>query len=100
MSRLFTLLCIVISSLSTTVVIADIPITKIKVVEKLCRDQSSEFLEEQGIKLTRWQAQTFNGDRTFNIEGRWITSSGLYLVECELPFGSDKSVLTLEITKE
>lgn len=74
-------------------------ITKIKTVEKLCHQQSEEILEEQGISLIKWQSESFNGDQTFNIEGKWLTNGGDYIVECELPFGSDASVLTVELTK-
>jgi hypothetical protein len=74
-------------------------ITKIKTVERLCYQQSEDILEEQGISLIKWQSESFNGDQTFNIEGKWLTNGGDYIVECELPFGSNASVLTVELTK-
>jgi len=75
------------------------PITKLKDVEKLCYVASREILEEQGIKVSKWQPLSFNGDRTFNIEGKLFTNGGLFIVECELPFGSNKSVLTVQLYK-
>lgn len=75
-------------------------ITRSSEVEKLCKTKSEELLLEQGITLNRWSAQHFNGERTFNIDGVWNTNAGRYLVECELPYGSDESVLTIELTKE
>jgi len=74
-------------------------ITKISIVEQLCKEKSEEIITEQGIDVISWQAQTFNGDRTFNIEGLWKTNAGSYIAECELPFGSSKTSLSLILTK-
>lgn len=74
-------------------------IIKISIVEKLCKIRSLDALEEQGINLVKWSSETFNGDRTFNIEGKWVTNVGNYTVECELPYKSKESSLIMILTK-
>ena len=74
-------------------------IIKISIVEQLCKEKSEEIITEQGIDVIHWQAQHFNGDRTFNIEGIWQTNAGNYIAECELPYGSTKSLLALILSK-
>ena len=74
-------------------------ITKINIVEQLCKETSAEIITEQGIDVIHWQAQHFNGDRTFNIEGVWKTNAGDYIAECELPYGSKADLLALILTK-
>lgn len=73
---------------------------RIQQVEVHCRSQSKNILEEQGLRFNRWKAQHFNGDRTFNVEGRWYTNGGVYFVECEAPFGGALKTMTLIVTKE
>ncbi|MGB1296732.1 MAG: hypothetical protein ACPG8A_00590 [Psychrobium sp.] len=72
----------------------------IKAVERLCRLQSEEILIEQGLVVDKWTSEFFNGERTFNVDGRWKTNGGVFLVECEVPFGGAPETMTLEITKE
>jgi len=86
-------------SIMPSLAVENRPITKLKDVEKLCYQASRDILEEQGIKVNKWQPQSFNGDRTFNVEGKLFTNGGLFLVECELPFGSNKSVLAVQLYK-
>ena len=47
----------------------------------------------------KWSSESFNGNKTFNVEGQWLTNVGHYIVECELPFGSNEASLTLILTK-
>lgn len=72
----------------------------IKAVERMCRLQSEELLIEQGLIVDKWTSEFFNGERTFNVDGRWKTNGGVFLVECEAPFGGAAETMTLEITKE
>ena len=74
-------------------------ITTINTVVKLCKEKSEVILQEQGIMIKRWSAQTFNGDRTFNVEGTWETNAGLYVAECELPYGASEAVITVILSK-
>jgi len=75
-------------------------ITKISAVEKLCKIKSLEALEEQGIISSHWLSQAFNGDKTFNIDAQWSTNVGVYIIECELPYGSSESALSMTLIKE
>lgn len=86
-------------SIFSTLLFASNGITRSSEVEKLCKKKSEQLLIEQDITVQKWTAQHFNGERTFNIDGVWITNAGDYLVECELPFASDRSALMMEITK-
>jgi len=83
-----------------TLVVGGEVFTSIKAVDKYCQEQSADLLEEQGLRLITWQSEFFNGERTFNIDGRWDTNAGVYLVECEAPYGGNKRTMTLEMTKE
>lgn len=84
----------------STLVLGDEVFTSIKTVEKYCKAQSADMLDEQGMRLIKWSSEFFNGERTFNIDGRWDTNGGVFIVECEAPFGGNKSTMTLEVSKE
>ncbi|WP_435277071.1 hypothetical protein ACMAZF_09270 [Psychrobium sp. nBUS_13] len=84
----------------STLVVAEEVFTSIKSVDKYCQEHSADVLDEQGLKTLKWNSEFFNGERTFNIDGRWVTNGGTYLVECEAPFGGNESTMTLEISKE
>lgn len=100
MLKLTIMLTVVISTFTASICWSDEQdITKISIVEQLCKEKSEDILTEQGIDVVHWQAQHFNGDRTFNIEGLWQTNAGDYIAECELPFGSTKALLTLILSK-
>lgn len=75
---------------------ADI-VSEIKVAEKLCKAQSEEMLSELGLLPSNWKAQYSNSDGKFNIEGRWDTQNGRYIVECELPYKGDSDLLEISL---
>jgi len=73
------------------------PVVNIHVVESLCKDQSEEMLIELGLAPNAWQALNSNSDGKFNIEGRWQTRNGDYIVECELPYETEAGLLELRL---
>jgi len=66
-------------------------------VETTCKDQSEEMLGELGVAPEGWRAEHSNSDGKFNIEGRWQSRNGVYIVECELPYGADLDRLELKV---
>ena len=99
MFKFITIISCLYTVLITNCVANENNITKIWTVENLCKINSYDILEEQGINLIKWSSESFNGNKTFNIEGQWLTNVGHYIVECELPFGSNEASLTLILTK-
>jgi|GEM_PF-6182381 len=91
--------CLVMTALVVTTSFNAIALGSISNVDvaQLCKEQSEEILEELGVEPHGWRSERSNSDTKINIEGQWNSRSGIYIVECELPFGADAESLELRV---
>jgi len=91
--------CLAIAALVVTASFNAIAVGRMANVDvaQLCKEQSEEILEELGVEPHGWRSERSNSDTKINIEGQWSSRNGIYIVECELPFGADTDLLELRV---